>query len=85
MSTAKPTGTRYLYIQRRKYWARFGIPADVREAFGGRSEHWENLNTDHLRTAKLASTAPPPTSTRRSARLAVEVTLSSKMPCTGAR
>jgi integrase len=52
MATAEPTGTRYLYRQRRKYWARFGVPADIREAFEGKREHWVNLRTDHLRTAE---------------------------------
>lgn len=52
MATAEATGTRYLYRQRRKYWARFGVPADVREAFEGNREHWVNLQTEHLRTAE---------------------------------
>jgi len=52
MSTAQTTGVRYLYRQRRKYWARFGIPEDVRDVFGGNREHWVNLETDHLRTAE---------------------------------
>lgn len=42
---------RYLVLQRRRFWARFGVPADVREAFGGQREYWVNLTTDHLATA----------------------------------
>lgn len=43
---------RYVVRQHKKYWARFGVPADVRIAFDGKSEHWVNLHTDHLRTAE---------------------------------
>ena len=43
---------RYLVKQRRRYWARFGIPENVRDAFDGKREHWVNLQTDHLRTAE---------------------------------
>jgi len=40
-----------LVLQRRVWWARYGVPADVRDAFDGRREHWVNLKTDHLPTA----------------------------------
>lgn len=43
---------RYIVRQHKKYWARFGVPADIRDAFDGKSEHWVNLHTDHLRTAE---------------------------------
>lgn len=52
MSTAKATGTRYLYRQGRKYWVRIVIPEDVREAFEGRREYWENLQATDLRAAQ---------------------------------
>lgn len=46
---------RYVVKQHNKFWARFGVPEDVRPAFGGSREHWVNLHTDqlHIATAKV--------------------------------
>jgi len=46
---------RYVVKQHNKYWARFGVPEDVRPGFGGSREHWVNLHTDqlHIATAKV--------------------------------
>lgn len=45
----------YLRKQHNVYWARFQVPADVRDAFG-KSEVWENLNTsDRTQAAARAA------------------------------
>jgi len=31
---------RYVVQQHNRFWARFGVPEDVRPAFGGSREHW---------------------------------------------
>jgi integrase len=43
---------RYLVQQNRKWWARFRVPADVREAFDGKGEVWVNLHTDDRKLAQ---------------------------------
>lgn len=42
----------YVVKQGNQYWARFQVPADVRDTFGKREE-WINLRTDDGRVAKM--------------------------------
>lgn len=41
----------YVVQRRRRYWARFQVPPDVRETFDGKSEAWVNLHTEDRRQA----------------------------------
>lgn len=43
--------SRYIKLQHNRYWARFQVPRDVREAFG-KSEQWVNLHTDDRKLAE---------------------------------
>jgi hypothetical protein len=51
MAYVSVPNVRGLVKQRRKYWYRAGVPADVRDAFDGKLQYWENLHTEDLRTA----------------------------------
>lgn len=41
----------YVVQRRRRYWARFQVPPDVRDTFDGKSEAWINLHTEDRRQA----------------------------------
>ena len=43
-------GASYIRKQGRRYWARFQVPRDVRDALG-KSEEWVNLQTDDMKLA----------------------------------
>lgn len=43
---------RYLVWQKRKAWARFRVPDDVRDEFDGKREVWVRLNTDDRKLAQ---------------------------------
>lgn len=43
--------SRYIKLQHNRYWARFQVPRDVRDAFG-KSEEWVNLHTDDRKLAE---------------------------------
>ena len=42
---------RYVVKQHNRFWARFGVPEDVRPAFNDKPEYWVNLHTDQLHIA----------------------------------
>ncbi|MFZ5781354.1 MAG: tyrosine-type recombinase/integrase [Pseudomonadota bacterium] len=51
-SSAAQPRPRHLVLQGRQWWARFRVPADVRDAFDGKGEHWAKLNTDDHKLAQ---------------------------------